>query len=156
VVSALCARPVNSGVRRRVESKQCYVILSKGLPLPPRLDAASSQAYAFVSFTDSSHAGPLVAACSIPPVASCVAYRVGWYVAWSVKRVVEWLRSAGAVNPAPPNKSFDRSAKSMAFIRQLEWLVSCFRARSIPALDVFAYCKLTSMENDIFLAVAFA
>jgi hypothetical protein len=54
--------------------------------------------------------GLIVAACPIPVEESFVAVRVGWCVKWSVNTVAEWLRSAGAVNPAPPNNSFNRSA----------------------------------------------
>src|ERR671939_379252 len=35
----------------------------------------------------------------------------------------------GFINAKPPNNSFNPSANSAAFIRQLEWLVSCLRAR---------------------------
>jgi hypothetical protein len=45
----------------------------------------------------------------------------------------EWLRCT------KPNKPFDRSANSGAFIGQLEGLVRCLRARSIPALGRFAF-----------------
>jgi hypothetical protein len=107
--------PVNSGVRRRVESKQCCVILSKGLPLPPRLDAASAQACAFVSFNDSYHVGRLVAACSVPSVASWVACRGGWCVAWSVQRVVEWRCSAGAANESAPEQLIAADRNQLVF-----------------------------------------
>jgi hypothetical protein len=80
------------------------MILSKGLPLPPRSEAASSQACALVSLNDPCQVGRLLAACGVPSVESCVSLSRGWCVAWSLERVVEWLRSAEAAVASAPEQ----------------------------------------------------
>ncbi len=44
-----------------------------------------------------------------------------------------WRKVNHASGKTPSNNSFNRSANSIAFIRQLEWLFRCVRARLIRA-----------------------
>jgi hypothetical protein len=62
------SRPVNSSVRRRVESSTSWMIASNLQPHPPRSDATSTPAWVSAIFHRTSPIGLPSAACRVPSV----------------------------------------------------------------------------------------